>query len=106
MTATISLAFIFLMSFSDSLRRLVDLALDLERELVGVEIVGQVGKVIAHEERVVRRDRAIVEHRERRLELRRPGGQADHRPLLRIFHQRPFAIGEGQGDGVECQRLA
>ena len=81
-------------------QRLVDLALYLQRELVGVDVERDAGEVIAHEERVVRRDRAIVEDGEGRLELRRPTGQADHRPLLRIGHDGPFAIVERQRQRV------
>ena len=54
-----------------------------------------VGKVIADEERIVRRDDALVENRERRLELRRTRRHLNERPLLRIFHKRPLAISEG-----------
>ena len=34
-----------------------------------------------------------------------PAGQADHRALLRVFHQRPFAIVERQRHGIERERL-
>src|SRR6266851_312371 len=60
--------------------------------------------MIADEKGIVRRNGAIVEDGKWRLELRRPAGLADHRPLLRIFHQRPFAVVEGQRHCVERER--
>jgi len=100
LTATSSTGFSFLISLSDSFQRAIDLALDLEGELVWIDVERDAGEVIAHEERVVRRDRPVVENAERRLDLRRPAGQADHRTLLRVFHQRPFAVVERQRHGV------
>src|ERR1700682_3028275 len=61
--------------------------------------------MIAHEKSVVRRDWTVVEDGKWRLQLRRPAGQADHRALLRIFHQRPFAVVERQCHGVERECL-
>src|SRR5437899_7243551 len=60
--------------------------------------------MIADEKSTVRRNRAIVEDGKWRFELRRPAGLADHRQLLRIFHQRPFAVVEGQRYRVERER--
>ena len=82
----------------------VDLALDFDGERVGIDIERYAGEVIAHEEGVIRRDDAFVEYRERRLELRRPAGEPDHRALLRIFDQRPLAVFERHRHGVERQR--
>ena len=104
LTATSSTAFSFLMSFSDSFSGLSTLPLISSVNLSGIDVVGHVGEMVADEERVVRRDRAVVEDRERGLELRRPLGQADHRALLRVSHQRPFAIVERQRHGIERER--
>jgi hypothetical protein len=79
--------------------RTIDLALDRQREFVRIDGVGDAGQMIAHEKSIIRCDRAVVEHGEWRLELRRPAGQADHRAFLRIFYQRPFAVVEGWGRG-------
>jgi hypothetical protein len=86
-------------------RGLVDLALDLDRERVGIDVERDAGEVIAHEERVIRRDGAFVEHRERRLELGRTAGQPDHRALLRILDERPLAVLERHGHRIERQCL-
>ena len=67
----------------------------LHYPVVGIDIERHIRQMIAHEKRIVRRDRAVIEDGKRRLQLRRPAGQADHRPLLRISYQRPFAIVEG-----------
>jgi hypothetical protein len=85
-------------------RGLVDLALDLDGERVGIDVERDAGEVIAHEERVIRRDGAFVEHRERRLELGRTAGQPDHRALLRILDERPLAVLKRHGHRIEGQR--
>src|SRR6185437_2091886 len=72
--------------------RPVDLTLDLDREFVGIDIERQTGEMIAYEKRIVRGDHTLVEYRERGFQLRRPAGNADHRPLLRVFDDRPLAI--------------
>src|SRR6266481_5076725 len=82
----------------------VDFALDLQRELIRIDVERHIRQMIADEKSVVRRNRAVIENRKWRLELRRPAGQADHRALLGIFHQRPFAVVDGQGHGVERER--
>ncbi len=82
-------------------QRTVDLAFDRKAKLVGINIERQIRQMIADEKSVVRRDRAVVEDRERRFELRRTAGEADHRALLRIFYQRAFAVVEGKRHGVE-----
>src|SRR5436305_1927805 len=56
--------------------------------------------MVAHEESIIRRDDALVEDRERRLELRRTRRHLNERPLLRIFHERALAVAEWQLDGV------
>jgi len=81
----------------------IDLALDCKHKLIRIEIVGNVGEVVADEKGVVRRDRAFIENRERRLKLRRAAGQADHRPLLRISHERALAVIEWQRHGFDCE---
>src|SRR5882757_2469274 len=83
---------------------MADLALDLQRELVGIEVERKISQMIADVKSIVRRNRAVVEDGKWRLELRRPAGLADQQPLLWIFHQRPFAVVEGQGHGVERER--
>jgi hypothetical protein len=65
------------------------------------DVERHVRQMIADEKGVVRRDRSVVEDVERGLELRRPAGQADHRTLLRILHQRPFAVVERQCQVIE-----
>src|SRR5262249_13060173 len=50
-------------------QRLGDLATDLEPEAVRIDLLRDAGEVVADEERVVGRDRSLVEHAERRLEL-------------------------------------
>ena len=104
-TATVSIASNCLSSCSESFVRLVDLALDLDGERVGIDVERDAGEVIAHEERVIRRDGAFVEHRERRLELGRTAGQPDHRALLRILDERPLAVLERHGHRIERQCL-
>jgi hypothetical protein len=105
LTATISIDGMRLELGELELQRLVDLALDLDRPGVGIDVPERdVGEVIAHEERVVRGDGAVVEDRERGFELRRPLRQADHRALLRVSHQRPLAIVERQRHGIERVR--
>jgi len=86
------------------LERTIDLALDLQREFIRVDVERYIRQMIANEKSIVRRNYAVVENGKRRLELRRPAGQADHRTLLRILHQRPFAVIEGQRDAVERER--
>ena len=76
-------------------QRTIDLALDLEREFIRIDVERHIRQMVADEKSIVRRNRAIVEDGKWRLQLRRPAGQADHRALLRIFHQRPFAVVEG-----------
>ena len=76
------------------LQGLLDLALDLDGVGVGIDLGRDAGKMVTHEEGVVGCDDAVVEHRERRLELRRPAGQPDHRPLLRIGDQGALAVAE------------
>src|SRR3954452_653240 len=78
-------------------RRPIDLALDLEREGGGIDVQGDVSQMIADEEGVVGRDDVCVKDGKRRLELRRPARQADHRALLRIFDKRPITVVERQG---------
>jgi hypothetical protein len=78
-------------------QRLCDLAADLEPEAVRIDLLRDAGEVVADEERVAGRDRSLVEHAERRLELRRALGEPDHRPLLRVLDQRPLAVRERQG---------
>ncbi len=75
-------------------QRSIDLALDLQGEFIRIDIERHISQVIADEKSIVRRDRTVVEDGKGRLELRRPAGQADHRALLRIFHQRTFAVVE------------
>ena len=87
------------------LQRTVDLALDLQRERIGIDRQRNVGKVVAHEKCVIRRDDALVEHREWRLELRRPRRQPKQLALLRVLHERPFAVGERQRRGLLRQSL-
>ena len=82
-------------------QRMADLAFDFQGELVRIDVERHPRQVIANKERIVGRDRPVVENGEGRLELRRPAGQADHRALLRISHQRPFAVVERQRRGIE-----
>ena len=89
------------MSLSESDCGRSTLPFTVDREFVGIDVERHAGKMIAHEERVVRRDRAVVEDRERRLQLGRAAGQPDHQALLRIFHQGPLAIVERQGHHIE-----
>jgi hypothetical protein len=95
----------FLDLFQRQFERPIDLSLDLQRECIGIDVERHVSQVIADEKCVVRRDDALIEDRERRLQLRRPAGQPDHRPLLRVFDQRPFAIVERQCHRIERERL-
>lgn len=44
------------------LHRLVDLTLDIDRELVRIDIERHVGEMVTHEEGIVRRDDVLVEH--------------------------------------------
>src|SRR6516162_3994116 len=60
--------------------------------------------MIAYEKGVVRRDRALVEDAERRLQLRGTTGLTDHGALLRVIHQRSLAIVERQCHGFERER--
>jgi hypothetical protein len=60
--------------------------------------------VIAHEECVVRRDRPLAEDGERRLQLRRPAGQQQHRPLLREGDQLALAVLEAELDQLRRRR--
>jgi hypothetical protein len=85
-------------------QRTIDLALDLEGEFIRIDIERHAGQMIADEKGIVRRDRAVIEDRKWHLKLRRPAGQADHRPLLRIFHQRPFAVVERHRHRIERER--
>ena len=71
-------------------------AADLDDVLVAVDRGRDAGVVIAHEERVVGRDEAVVEDLERRLELRRTRGQHDQRPLLGVGHQVAPAVDHRQ----------
>jgi hypothetical protein len=71
-------------------------------DLVGVAVDRrrQAGVVIAHEERVVRRDQALVEHLPGRLELGRARRQHDHRPLLREDGEVAVPVDHRQVDGA------
>src|ERR1700745_3054491 len=80
--ATSSTAGSFLISFRDNCSGRSTLALDLEGESIAIELVGDIGQVIADEERAVRRDRAVVEDGEWRFQLRRPAGSAGHWAFL------------------------
>jgi len=78
-----------------------------DRQAIGrrVDLIGQAGQMIAHEEGVVGRQHALAEHRKGRFQLGRTLGQADHRPFLGIAHQRTFAIVERQADAARsCEK--
>jgi hypothetical protein len=57
--------------------------------------------MVANEERVVWRDKTLVEHRERRFELRRTRGEPDERSLLRVNDEFALAVFERQSDGAD-----
>ena len=96
LTATISTAGILRISASDNFAGLSTFPLISTENLSAIDIERQAGEMVAHEKRIVRGDRALVEYRERGFELRRPAGKSDHRPLLRVFDDRPLAIVERQ----------
>ena len=78
-----------------------DRALDVQAELVGSQLLHRWRRsreMVADKEGVVRRQDSLGEHAERRLQLRRARCQPDQRPLLRILHQRPFAVLKRQRD--------
>src|SRR5438045_3980792 len=84
---------------------MIDLAFDLHREFVRIDIERHLREMIADEKSIVGRNRALVKNGKRRLELRRPAGQADQRSLLRIFHQRPLAVADGWRRALQRQQL-
>ena len=77
---------------------------------VGIDGSREAGVVVAHEERVVGRDDAVVEDRERRLELRRTGRQDDQRTLLGEGDELAAAVGKrllellSEGAASEAER--
>jgi len=74
--------------------RTLDQTLHREAVRVRVDDRREVGQVIAHEECIVRSDRTLVEHRERRFQMRRTRVHADQRALARVTHQRARAVGK------------
>jgi hypothetical protein len=74
--------------------------LDLDGEFVGIDLERNVGQMIAHEERIIRRDDVLIEHRKRRFQLWGALCESDHRTLLRIFDNGPLAVFERQ-----CHRI-
>ena len=54
--------------------------------------------MVANKKSVIGRQDTVVENLKGRLQLRRPSGQADQRPFLRVFDQGSFAILEGQSN--------
>ena len=77
-------------------QRLVDMTLDLDAEGIRVDLGGNVGEMVAHEERIVLGDHALVEHRKRCFELRRAGGHLQQRALAGIGNERALAVAEGE----------
>nr|GFA55775.1 hypothetical protein [Tanacetum cinerariifolium] len=77
--------------------------LDLEPVGLRIDRHRQVRQMVAHEERVIGRDRPVVEDLERCFEVRRTGRDADQGTLLRITDQFARAIGKRDpvvlGDG-------
>ena len=75
-------------------------------EGLGIDGKRNTREMVADEKSVVRREDALIENVEGRLELRRPAGLEDERALLWILDQRTFAIGKGQGDGIRPEGVA
>ena len=74
----------------------VHLADDIKSKLVGIDVERNPGKMIAHEERIVRCNGAFIENRERSLKLGRPLGKLYERPLLRKRLEYASAVRERQ----------
>jgi len=80
--------------------RTVHFAADRDAVRARIDVLRDVAQMPAHEERVVRCVDALIEHGERRLELRRSRRQDEQRALLRKREQRPFTVREGQLDRI------
>ena len=82
------------------LERTIDLAGDPQTIAARIDRQRQPAPVIADEERIVRRQQALIEYGERRFELRRPAGKHDQRPFLREGDQLAGAVLEWQGHAL------
>ncbi len=82
------------------IERGVDVAAHLQPVGRRIDRGGDAAPVVAHEERVIGRDEAFVEHRKRCLQLRRPAGLQDQRTLLRKDDELALAVVERQGDAA------
>ena len=80
-------------------------ARDLQAEFLCLDVGGNAAPVVAHEERIVRRDQSLVEHLEGRLQLRWAAGLQNQRALLRERDHFAFAIRKRQRDGLGGGRI-
>ena len=83
---------VFLQIFQRERKLMLHQSLHLQPVRGGIDAQGNAREVIADKEGIVWRDDTLVENGERRLQLWRPGGQQDHRALLRILCQHALTV--------------